>query len=170
MVFTRSDRARCLELRPRDVRAEYNFGLTQEKLGRPVDAITAYRTAIGWQSTLNEHDPQPYLDLGTLLLREAKAAEALVPLQDAVRFSPRNPLAQQQFGLALEALGRYDEAVVPLQRATVLSPEAEQPHFFLGRIYRHLGRSADASAEFTTASRLIGSHSDKATPNTDDPL
>ena len=159
--------ARCLELRPRDVRAEYNLGLAEEKLGRQAEATAAYRTAIAWQDTLVERDPQPYLDLGTLLLHEAKPAEALGPLQEAVRFGPRNAFAHQQLGVAFEALGRFDDAIALLQQAAVLSPEAEQPHFFLGRIFRRLGRSSKAAAEFATVSKLIGSRSGTATPNTD---
>ncbi len=158
---------RCLELRPRDIRAEYNLGLAYEKLQRPVDAISAYQTAIAWQTGKKEQDPQPYLDLGTLLLREGKTAEALGPMRQAVDFGPRNALANQELGLALERLGRYEEAVEALQRAAALAPGAEQPHFFLGRIFRHLGRIADAAAEYATVSKLLGSHSDTATPNPD---
>lgn len=158
---------RALELRPRDVRAEYNLGLAFERLGRTAGAISAYQTAIGWQSFLAQPDPQPYLDLGSLLLREGKPAEALDALEHAVRFGPRNPLAHQQLGLALEALGRHGEAVAPLQQAAALAPTAEQPHFFLGRIYRHLGQPSDSTREYAAASKLLGSHSDTATPNAD---
>lgn len=160
--FTRS-----LELRPKDVRSEYNLGLAYEKLQRRADAIAAYNTAITWQSGLTAPDPQPWLDLGTLLLREAEPAQALGPLQEAVRFGPHNALAHQQLGLALEALGRYDQAIASLQRASALAPGAEQPHFFLGRIFRHLGRTSDAAAEYDDVSKLLGSHSDTATPNMD---
>ena len=161
--------ARCLELRPRDVRAEYNLGLAYERVQRNADAIAAYQTAIAWQSSLLTPDPQPYLDLGTLLFREAKPAQALDLLQQAVRFGPRNASANQQLGLVLEALGRYDEAIASFQRAAAIAPQAEQPHFFLGRIFRRLGRNAEATAEFATVSKLLGAHSDTTTPNTDGP-
>lgn len=161
--------ARSLELRPRDVRAEYNLGLAFEKLDRASDAMGAYNTAITWQSGTSDPDPQPYLDLGSLLLRQGKPAEALGPLQQAVHFGPRNALANQQLGLALEALHRDQEAIASLQRAAALAPGAEQPHFFLGRIFRRLGRTADAAQQYTVVSRLLGSHSDTATPNQDSP-
>lgn len=157
--------ARCLELHPEDLRAEYNLGLAYEKLDRPADAISAYQTAIRWQTGRAQQDPQPYLDLGTLLSRQAKFADALTPLELAVRFGPSNPLASQQLGLAMEALGRYDEAIAALKHAADLAPNAEQPHFFLGRVYRRLGRAKQASAEFAIVSHLLGTHSDTATPN-----
>lgn len=161
--------SRVLELHPRDVRAEYNLGLAWEKLGRSPDAISAYQAAISWQSNLPQPDPQPYLDLGSLLLREGKPDEALDPLQHAVRFGARNPLAHQQLGLALEASGRYQEAVASLQMAANLAPAAEQPHFFLGRIFRRLGRTSDSAREYAAASRLLGFHSNAVTPNADTP-
>ncbi len=159
--------ARVLELRPRDLRAEYNLGLAFERLGRMADAVGAYQTAISWQSNTPQPDPQPYLDLGSLLLRDGKHAEALDALGQAVRFGPRNPFAHQQLGLALEALGRYGEAIAPLQQAAALAPTAEQPHFFLGRVFRRLGRTSDSAREYAAAAKLLGSHSDAATPNPD---
>lgn len=158
---------RCLALRPQDVRAEYNLGLAYEKLQRPTDSIVAYQTAIRWQSGQAQQDPQPYLDLGTLLSRQERFAEALAPLELAVRFGPANALASQQLGLTFEALGRYNEAIDVLKHASALAPTAEQPHFFLGRVYRRLGRSREAAAEYATVSQLLGTHSDTATPNSD---
>lgn len=156
---------RCLRLRPHDVRAEYNLGLAYEKLQRPGDAIAAYKTAIEWQQHEPRQDPQPFLDLGMLLLSQQHPREALEPLRKAVEAGPSNPLAHQELGLALEALGQYAEAVAPLRRAAELAPAAEQPHFMLGRIYRRLGRSSEAAVEFASVAHLAGSHSDTATPN-----
>ena len=156
---------RCLALRPRDVRAEYNLGLAYERLQRTREAAAAYRAAILWQSGNSVQDSQPYLNLGTLLLSQSKAAEALDPLRHAVAFAPKNPLAQQQLGLALEAAGQDADALAALTRAVALAPEAEQPHFFLARLYRRLGRKTEAAAENATVARLLGSHSETATPN-----
>jgi Flp pilus assembly protein TadD len=158
---------RCLHLRPHDSRAEYNLGLAYEKLQRPADAIAAYNTAIDWQRQQGIQDPQPFLDLGMLLLTQRHAPEALEPLRQAVQAGPSNALAQQELGLALEALGRYTEAIAPLRRAAELAPAAEQPHFMLGRIYRRLGRTSEAAAEFATVAHLAGSHSNTETPNVD---
>ncbi len=160
---------RCLELRPRDARAEYNLGLAYEKLQQTADAVGAYQTAISWQSGQPKPDPQPYLDLGNLLFRQGKPAEALDPLQQAVRFGSGNAFANQQLGLVFEALGRSDEAVASFQRASSLAPEAEQPHYFLGRLFHRLGRTSEAAAEFAVVSKLLGTHSARETPNIDDP-
>ncbi len=155
----------CLQLRPDDVRAEYNLGLALEKLDRPAEAEAAYRAAIAWQRAASTRDPQPYLDLGMLLLAQRHADAALPMLHEATSIDPKNALAQQEYGLAYEALGRNAEAVAPLLRAAALAPEAERPHFFLGRVYRRLGRNSEAAAQFAEAQRAAGTHSEKETPN-----
>jgi len=156
---------RCLELSPGDVRAEYNLGLALEKLDRPADAESAYRTAIRWQENASLRDPQPFLDLGMLLLSQHHADRALPPLREASDLAPKNALAYQELGLAFEALSQNTEAVAALERATILAPDAEQPHFLLGRVYRRLGRTSAAAAQFAEVQRIAGSHSDKETPN-----
>ena len=156
-----------LQLSPRDLRAEYNLGLVYEKLGRPEDALTAYRAAIAWQAGQPQQDPQPFLDLGTLLLHQDHAAEALAPLQQATRFGPENPMAFQQLGLAQEAAGHPEDAVSALRRAAALAPDSEQPHFFLGRVLRRLGRTSEADAEYREVARMLGTHSSAPTPNID---
>ena len=158
---------RCISLRPRDIRAEYNAGLAYEKLGRLEDAERAYTTAIEWQEGALVQDPQPYLNLGMLLLSRQASQRALEALRQAVDAGKNNALANQELGLALEALGRHQDALVSLKRATELAPNAVPPHFFLGRVYRRLGKQDDAKAEFAAAARLARSRSDTATPNND---
>ena len=157
----------CLKLHPDDARAEYNLGLAYEHLDQPEKAVAAYRTAIAWQQSSGIRDPQPYLDLGKLLLAQRHPEQALDPLEKAAQAGPDNALAQQELGVAYEALGRYAEAVSPLRRAASLAPTAEQPHFILGRVLRHLGRTEEAKSEFAAVSRLAGSRSSTETPNSD---
>ena len=156
---------RALALRPRQPKAEYNLGLCYEMLQRTEDALAAYRRAIEWQRAAGIKDPQPFLDLGTLLLQQQRPEEALAPLQEAAEQGPTNPLAQQELGLALEALGRYAEALGPLERAVLLAPEADQPHFFLGRIYHRLGRKPEADAQYAIVAQLAANRSNTPTPN-----
>ncbi len=158
---------RTLKLSPRDLRAQYNLGLAYEKLGRPEDAIAAYRTAISWQAGQPQQDPQPFLDLGTLLLHQGHPTDALPPLREATRFGPNNPMTFQELGLALEAAGQLEEAVPSFQRAASLAPDSEQPHFFLGRVLRRLGRAAEADAEYREVARILGTRSSTPTPNVD---
>ncbi len=156
-----------LTLSPRDLRAEYNLGLAEEKLGHPDQARSAYTTAIAWQAAQLLKDPQPYLDLGLLELHENHPDQALPALEQATRLSPENPLAFETLGLTLDALHRPDDAIRALTTAATLAPTAERPHFFLGRIQRRLGHIAEAEDQFRITQQLLGTHSDTVTPNID---
>ena len=80
---------KCLILKPKDVKAEDNLGLSYEGLNQIEDAMAAYRTAIAWQTDAAVKDAGPYLDLGSLLVDSGKAGEALEDLQQAAGFGAR---------------------------------------------------------------------------------
>ncbi len=158
---------RSLQLHPRDVRSEYNRGLVLERLERNDDAVLAYQLAISWDRSANVHDPQPYLDLGSLFLKLDRPADARDSLRSAIAFDAGNPMAQQQFGIAAERLGDFDAAITAYRRASELAPAAQHPHYFLGRLLRRLGRKAEADEQFAIVSRLLASTSSTETPNFD---
>lgn len=159
---------RCLTLKPRELRCEYNLGLAYEKLDRAVDAEAAYRAAIAWQAEPGvPRDAQPYLDLGMLERKAGRMEAAEGHLRSATEISSRNPKAWEELGLTLDARGQTEESIRALERASALAPGAEQPHFFLGRIYRRVGRDKDSAAQFREVERLLGTHSDTSTPDVD---
>lgn len=155
----------CLKLEPTDVRSEYNLGLAYVRLQQPAKAIEAYEQAIRLTSVATHPDPQPYLDLGMLLEGQNKTVEALPLLQRAVVLAPKNPLAHEQLALCLEKMGRDMEAAAEMLTCAQLAPDVAAPSFFLGRIYRRLGRMAEAKEQFERAARLSGTHSSKEVPN-----
>lgn len=81
---------RCLKLDSGNVKAEDNLGLTYAKLGRTNDAISAFQSAIAWQAQLQEKDPQPFIDLGTLLIDQNRPNEAITYLLQATKIAPGN--------------------------------------------------------------------------------
>ena len=157
---------KCLELDPANVNAEDNLGLSYAGLGRWEAAIAAYQKAIAWQSESLDRKPGPFLNLGTLLLAQNRAAEALPHLQKVVEISPADPKAHQQLGKAYSALDRLPEAQAELEKAVQLDPQSAPLHFMLGQIYRREGLSEKAKSEFDrTASLNAHAPPIKATPN-----
>lgn len=158
---------RCLTLTPRDVRAEYNLGLAYEGLGQEDQAAAAYRTAIDWEEAASGQDPQPYLDLGILLLQQNKASDALPLLQKSVALDPHNPRAHEQLGQAWAQLSNLAKADTELQAALTLAPEIPSLHFEMGRIYQREGFHDKAQAEFARCAALNATHSTESseTPN-----
>ena len=104
-------------------------------------------------------DPQPYYDLGHLLLEREDYQQAAVNLEKAVSLDPHNPRFHQFLGEAYEFLGRTGMAATQMEEAIKISPGVSALHYQLGRIYQREGLTAKASKEFALCSALQGSHS-----------
>jgi Flp pilus assembly protein TadD len=158
---------KCLTLHPRDVRAEYNLGLSYAGLDRNDDARNAYQTAIAWQENALQLDPQPYLDLGMLLRQQGHPEEALPDLQKAAQLDPQNPRAHEELGRAYEQSHDLASAASEFEKAISLAPDISALHFELGRIYQKEGLASRAKEEFARSATLNATHStDSAqTPN-----
>jgi tetratricopeptide (TPR) repeat protein len=146
----------CLRLDPKNLQAEYNLGRAYVLLKRTAEAETAFRAAISWQDGAVVKDTVPYLELGMLLKRANKTAEAIPFLSMAAGDGSRDALADRELGLAFEQMRRYNEAAGALHAAIALSPKDEGLQFFLGRVYREAGRPGEAAKAFAEAARLDG--------------
>lgn len=85
----------CLELDSKNVKAEDNLGMTYARLNRQNDAITALQNAIAWQAPLQDKNPQPFIDLGAVLIGEKRPGEAVAYLLQATKIAPGNGKAQE---------------------------------------------------------------------------
>ena len=65
-----------------------------------------------------------------------------------------DPRAHSELGKAQLFLGQYAEAEPNLRRAADLEPTLDEPHYFLGLLYRMQNKLPDAASEFDTAARL----------------
>ena len=65
---------------------------------------------------------KPYDDLGTLLLQQQRAEDAIPLLEKAARLDPKLESAHFQLGKALAAVGRGPEADAAFERSFALSP------------------------------------------------
>jgi tetratricopeptide (TPR) repeat protein len=143
-----------LKLEPYHSKAENNLGLIFESEAKPEEALGAYRNAINWQ----EHSPtpseQPYLNLGSLLLEQGDASDALQPLEQAVQIAPNNASCHLKLGSARLRLGKLKEAQPELEEAARLEPENAAAHFQLGRLYKQLKLTDRAKKEFDRAGEI----------------
>jgi Flp pilus assembly protein TadD len=153
-----------LNLRPKDVRAEDNLGLSQQGLGRTEQAKVAFQTAIEWQRN-TPTDAQPYLNLGILLTDQSELPEAIRQLTKAAALAPGNPRIHEELGRALQTKGDMEGAQSQLETAVRLAPNAAALHFKLGQIYRHRGLNDRAQEEFAICTKLNGGHSSTEVPN-----
>jgi tetratricopeptide (TPR) repeat protein len=155
---------RSLALRPRNVEAENNLGLAWQGMNSPDKAKEAFQTAIDWQGAAPT-DPQPFLNLGTMLAEEPDFERAMPLLLKAAELSPDNPKAHEELGHVYEAQQNLPKAQTELERAVALAPDTSALHFKLGQVYRREGMHDRAQQEFDLCEKLNSTHSSTSTPN-----
>jgi len=139
---------------PKSVKAEDNLGLSYAALGQTSKAIATYQNAIAWQSESASKDPGPFLDLGTLLMDQNRAQEAVAYFVQAVAISPKESRFHEALGQAYFRLDQLQKAQDELETAVDLSPQNPRLHYLLGRVYRKQGFVAKADAEFSREESL----------------
>lgn len=152
---------KCLELHPRDVKAEDNLGLSYAALELRDDAMSAYRTAIDWQSDSAIKDSGPFIDRGTLLLEENRAPEAIPDLSQGVALSPQESRAHAELGKAYLKINELRKAQTELEKAVALAPQDAALHYVLAQIYRREGLLDKAKAEFARTAELNSNRSSR---------
>lgn len=95
-----------LEIDPANAGAEYILGELARQTGDLPEAIDRFIKA----TQLDHNFADAYLGWGTLLLQEKKYADAIPPLEMAVRLQPANPLGHYNLGTAYARTGRKEDA------------------------------------------------------------
>ncbi len=156
-----SNFAECLNLDPNNAAAADNLGLSYVGMGKIEEAMDAYRKAI---NAAHGTDAKPNFDLGTLLLENGRAQEAVPYLVQATRITPGDAAAHRELGKAFLELNRLQEAQAELEKAVTLAPEYGPTHFLLARVFRKRGMEDEARAETERYSALTAAHSSPETP------
>ncbi len=103
------------------------------------------------------HDPASARSmawLGDVAIRRNDAKTALPLLEKAVKLEPGIRIAHLDLGIVLSDTPQRDRAVRELREAIRLDPSQPDAHYRLARVYKSLGRTADANAEFAAVRQL----------------
>jgi tetratricopeptide (TPR) repeat protein len=153
----------CLKLKPQDVKAEDNLGLSYEGLNRMEEAQAAYRTAIQWEKDAEKDSPVkdagPFLNLGTLLTDSGSGDEALADLKQAAAIADGDYRVHRQLGKLYSRLNRMENARTEMERAVTLAPDSAPLHFMLAQVYRKMGMAQKAQLESNRYTALTGANS-----------
>jgi Flp pilus assembly protein TadD len=155
---------RCLQLDPKNVKAEDNLGLSYAGLGRAEDAVSAYRTAIEWQKDASAKNPGPFIDMASLLLDQNRPTDAISSLRQAIEIAPRDAKAHELLGKAYSRLEQFPQAQAELESAIALAPQNPNLPCMLGPVYRKQGLTEKAKRELDRCASLNGTHSSPETP------
>jgi hypothetical protein len=80
--------------------------------------------------------------------------DAIAYNQYLLGLNPSDAKAHNEMGKAQLFLGEYATAEATLRRAAVLNPILDEPHYFLGILFRMQGKLGEAATEFASAVRL----------------
>jgi hypothetical protein len=103
--------------------------------------------AEAWAKHELEKNPHNYaadLTIGSLALARFDAISAVSPLRDAVELNPKDAIAHNLYGTALEATGRNAEAGEQFQDALQLKPDFPNARFNLAHALAKAGKTDEA--------------------------
>lgn len=146
-------------------RLHHSLGLTYLKLGRNKEALAAFEEE-------RKHQPGDYSTLyyiAYLQESEGDPDAAKRSLDEALKLQPESIEANSLLSKILSKQGKTGEALAPLERAVAKDPTDPVKRYQLGRLYRQLGRAADAGREFAEAQRLKDEQLKKDRANTPKP-
>jgi Tfp pilus assembly protein PilF len=83
-------------------------------------------------------------DLGDLLARAGRHAEAPAMFEAAIAELPNDAEARSQYGVYLYRRKKYDQALVQLRQAVQLGPRHRQAHLHVALCLKQLGQEAEA--------------------------
>ena len=147
-----------LKIRPRDGRAAYGLGNIYSDQQRWEEAESAYRNAALWSPS----DVEAMVALSVVLVQPRTGASNARRFVDAesfarraVQLQPKNAVAWDRLGVALQARGLFNnETESAYRRAVELEPEFAVAYTHLARVLKRMGRTSEAEPLYEKAMQL----------------
>jgi tetratricopeptide (TPR) repeat protein len=140
----------AVEVVPRSVKAQFNYGAACETVGDDAAAADAYRKAI------EIHPPfaEAHYNLGGVHLKRREFGAAVRHLEEAVRLRPGDVQHLVNLGIALTGDDRPREALEPIGRALDLDRRNDRALTALGNAHLALGEGREAARAYQEAAGL----------------
>jgi tetratricopeptide (TPR) repeat protein len=147
-----------LKLRARDARGAYGLGNVYTDQRRWEDAEKAYRDAVEW----SPKDVDALVALSVVAVQPVagannakRFADAQGFAQRAVQLDPKNAVAWDRLGVALQSRGLFNsETEHAYRRAVDLDPQFAVAYVHLGRVLRRMARGDEAAPLYDRAIEL----------------
>jgi superkiller protein 3 len=148
----------ALKIKPRDARGAYGLGNVYTDQQRWESAETAYRNAAQWGPS----NVDALVALSVVLVQPRTGADNAKRFADAegfarraVQLQPKNAVAWDRLGVALQSRGSFtNETEQAYRRAVELDPQFAVAYVHLGRVLKRLGRNSEAAPLYDQASSL----------------
>lgn len=116
------------------------------------EAIGQIRKAIA----LDPNDADNFAALSAALVWASKGAEAIEPIERAIRLNPFHPpIYLCHYGTALFSLRRYDEAADRFEQCAAGNPNNHWPYIYLVAAHAYLGQDAKAAEAHDKLAELL---------------
>jgi tetratricopeptide (TPR) repeat protein len=146
------------KLKSNDGRAAYGLGNIYSDQQRWEEAEVAYRNAATW----SPNDVEALVALSVVLVQPRtggsnakRFAEAESFARRAVQLEPKNAVAWDRLGVALQSRGLFNnETENAYRRAVELDPQFAVAYAHLARVLNRMGRTADAAPLYEQATQL----------------
>lgn len=137
---------------PHNAYARYNLGRALEQQpGQEEEVAFQYREALRLKPDLVE----ARANLGNVLLRQGKVAEAVAELEGALQIAPDSAQAHNNLGYALiRTSDRLGEAISLFEKAVQLKPDYAEAHCNLGAALVAAGRIEEGMAFYEKALQI----------------
>ncbi len=139
--------ARAIEAQPDNSRLRFNRAAIRESVGDDAGAEADYEAAC----RLDGSNLPARINLGNLLLRNDRLADAEACFAGAAAAFPSATKAHEGLGIALQRQKRNAEALAALRRARALNPDHPRIGANLGWALLEGGEADDAAAQFDRA-------------------
>jgi tetratricopeptide (TPR) repeat protein len=147
-----------LKLKPRDARGAYGLGNVYSDQQRWENAEAAYRNAVQWAPT----DADALVALSVVLVQPRaggdnarRFADAESFARRAVQIQPKNAVAWDRLGVALQSRGLFNsETEHSYRHAIELDPQFAVAYAHLARVVKHTGHPEEAAPLYDKASEL----------------
>jgi tetratricopeptide (TPR) repeat protein len=146
------------KIKPKDGRAAYGLGNIYSDQQRWEEAENSYRDAVTW----SPNDVDALVALSVVLVQPRagagnakRFADAEAFARRAVMLQPKNAVAWDRLGVALQARGLFNnETENAYRKAVELDPNFPVAYAHLARVLNRMGRTADAAPLYDKASQL----------------
>ena len=144
-----------LKLRPHDARGAYGLGNVYTDQRKWEDAEKAYRDAVEW----SPKDVDALVALSVVAVQPVvgannakRFADAQGFAQRAVQLEPKNALAWDRLGVAMQSRGLFNSETEHAYRQAVdLDPKFAVAYVHLGRVLRRMGKGDEAAPFYDRA-------------------
>ncbi len=130
----------AITIRPTYNKAQINLGILYARTGKYADAIDRYQAVLEQDTSYTK----AWINLGETYLRMGRFSDAENAFSAALKLEDDNVNVLRSSAKALEGKREFDAALNRLQEAANLDAGNAEIRLHLARIYKQLGRDADA--------------------------